>query len=47
VFVGRWVTVDSVFNQIPADVTHIRLSTGADGLDMLAFLGIQEVSIVE
>jgi hypothetical protein len=47
VFVGRWVTVDAVFNQIPADVTHIRLSTGADGLDMLAFLGIQEVSIVE
>jgi transglutaminase-like putative cysteine protease len=26
VFMGRWVTVDSLMNQIPADVTHISLS---------------------
>jgi len=27
-FLGRWVTVDSVFGQVPADVTHIRLGAG-------------------
>ena len=25
VFLGRWITVDSLMNQIPADVTHISL----------------------
>lgn len=31
VFVGKWVAVDSLLNQVPADPTHIRLVTG--GLD--------------
>ena len=25
-YLGNWVTADAVFNQFPADVTHIRLS---------------------
>jgi hypothetical protein len=28
IFLGRWITVDSVFGQIPADVTHIRFAIG-------------------
>jgi hypothetical protein len=31
IYVGRWVAVDPVFNQFPADATHIRLITG--GID--------------
>jgi hypothetical protein len=27
-YVGKWVSADAVFNQIPADVTHIRLEIG-------------------
>lgn len=40
-YVGQWVTVDAVFNQIPADVTHIRLARGEGGeqLDLLGVMG--------
>lgn len=38
-YTGEWITVDSVFNQIPADVTHIRLSRG-DGSEQLDLLGV-------
>jgi len=41
VYLGEWITIDSVFNQIPADVTHIRLirGEGSDQLDLLGVLG--------
>lgn len=39
VYIGRWVTVDPLFGQIPADVTHIRFSSG-DPKDQLALMGI-------
>ena len=40
-FIGEWITVDSLFNQIPADVTHIRLIAGTERsqLDLLAAIG--------
>lgn len=40
-YVGRWVTADAVFDQIPADVTHIRLARGegAEQLDLLGVMG--------
>ncbi len=40
-YIGQWVTVDSVLNQIPADVTHIRLVRGEGGeqLDLLGAIG--------
>ncbi|MEE9911156.1 MAG: transglutaminase-like domain-containing protein [Deltaproteobacteria bacterium] len=38
-YVGEWVTADSVFNQIPADITHIRLVQG-DGSEQLDLLGV-------
>jgi len=28
VFAGQWVTLDPVFGQLPADATHLRLTTG-------------------
>ena len=34
VFLGRWITVDALMGQIPADVTHIRLIRG-DTMDQL------------
>ncbi|PKN20967.1 MAG: hypothetical protein CVU71_04100 [Deltaproteobacteria bacterium HGW-Deltaproteobacteria-6] len=40
-YIGQWVTADAVFNQIPADVTHIRLTRGEGGeqLDLLGVMG--------
>jgi hypothetical protein len=38
-YVGRWVTADAVFDQIPADVTHIRLARG-EGAEQLDLLGV-------
>ncbi|MEW5909883.1 MAG: transglutaminase-like domain-containing protein, partial [Thermodesulfobacteriota bacterium] len=48
VYVGRWITVDSLFNQIPADVSHIRLTTGADGspVDLLGVMGRIRIKVV-
>ena len=28
-FLGRWVTADALFGQLPADATHLRLATGS------------------
>jgi len=40
-FTDRWMTADAVFNQIPADETHIRLAGGEHGseLDLLGVVG--------
>lgn len=40
-YIGQWITVDAVFDQIPADVTHIRLARGegAEQLDLLGVMG--------
>lgn len=41
IYLGRWITVDSLFNQVPADVTHIRFSGGTpeQQLDLLNVIG--------
>ena len=46
---GSWITVDSVFNQIPADVTHIRLALGEgpQQLDLLGIMGNIQLEVVE
>jgi len=36
---GQWITADAVFNQIPADVTHIRLVRG-DSVEQLNLMGV-------
>ena len=39
VYLGKWITVDSVFNQFPADVGHIRLADGENTLDLVGVIG--------
>jgi hypothetical protein len=48
VYVGRWITVDSLFGQIPADVTHIRLAEGSpeQQLDLMSVIGRVRLEVV-
>jgi transglutaminase-like putative cysteine protease len=39
-FVGRWITVDPTFGQIPADATHVKIVTGESADAMAALAGI-------
>ncbi len=47
-YVGQWVTADAVFNQIPADVTHIRLvrGEGSQQLDLLGVMGKIKLEVI-
>jgi hypothetical protein len=48
-YLGRWITVDAVFNQIPADVSHIRFVTGSPDrqLDLLGIIGKLNLRIIK
>ena len=48
IYVGRWITIDALFDQIPADVTHIRLASGMqkDQLDILGLIGNMKIKIL-
>ncbi|OGP91370.1 MAG: hypothetical protein A2031_03235 [Deltaproteobacteria bacterium RBG_19FT_COMBO_43_11] len=48
VYIGQWITTDSVFNQIPADVTHIRLVRGEGGeqLNLLGVMGKIQLEVL-
>ncbi|MCP4693213.1 MAG: transglutaminase domain-containing protein [Desulfobacterales bacterium] len=48
-YLGKWVTADSVFGQLPADVTHIRFSTGGTGqqLDLVGLIGRVRLNVLE
>ena len=41
VYIGRWISVDALFNQIPADVTHIGFTSGLQEmqLDLMEVMG--------
>lgn len=39
IYLGKWITADTVFNQYPADVTHIRLVRG-DSVEQLNLMGV-------
>jgi len=49
IYVDEWITVDALFDQIPADVTHIRLASGMqeDQLDILSLIGNLKIKILE
>ena len=49
VYLGRWVTVDSLFGQLPADVSHIRLVTGSprQQLDIIGVIGTINLKILD
>lgn len=49
VYAGGWITLDALFDQIPADVTHIRLVSGAqkDQLNILSLIGTLKIRILD
>lgn len=48
-FLGRWVTADAVFGQLPADVTHLRLATGSmqQQVDLVGAIGNLTIHILD
>jgi len=45
---NKWITADSVFGQMPADVTHIRFVSGEqDQLDLMGLIGKIKLKILE
>jgi len=48
-FLGRWITVDALFGQLPADVTHLRLVTGSmqQQLDLAGVFGKITIEILD
>jgi hypothetical protein len=40
-YLGRWITADSLFGQLPADVSHIRFSSGElkEQLNLMSIIG--------
>jgi transglutaminase-like putative cysteine protease len=49
VYLDRWLTVDALFGQLPADVTHIRLARGsiADQLDLVGVMGRLKIRVLD
>jgi hypothetical protein len=49
VYLGRWITVDALFGQVPADVSHIRLVTGSprQQLDIMGLMGKINLRIIQ
>jgi transglutaminase-like putative cysteine protease len=48
-FLGRWVTADALFGQLPADVTHLRLVSGSlqQQLDLVGVIGNITLEILD
>ncbi len=49
VYVGRWITVDSLFGQMPADVSHIRFTTGTQQqqIDIVGVIGKVQLRVIQ
>ena len=49
VYLGRWITADALFGQIPADVSHIRLVSGSPDrqLDLMGIIGKVRLRVIE
>ena len=49
VWIGEWVSVDSVLNQFPADATHIKFLEGEIDrqMDVLQLIGNLKISVIE
>ncbi|MGD8459306.1 MAG: transglutaminase-like domain-containing protein [Desulfobacterales bacterium] len=47
-YLGQWVTVDPVFNQLPADVSHLRFTTGSPErqLDIMGIIGKIKLTVL-
>jgi transglutaminase-like putative cysteine protease len=48
-YVGKWVTADAVFGQLPADATHIRLAGGNPDsqLDLMPLMGRIGITVLQ
>ncbi len=48
-FLGRWVTADALFGQLPADATHLRLATGSthQQVDLVGVIGAITIEILD
>jgi hypothetical protein len=48
-YLGRWVTADSLFGQLPADVSHLRFATGSaqQQLDLMGIIGKVQLTVIE
>ena len=48
-YLGRWVTADSLFGQLPADVSHLRFATGSpeQQLDIMGIIGKIQLTVVQ
>ena len=49
VWIGEWISVDSVLNQFPADATHIKFLEGEIDrqMDILQLIGNLKIQIIE
>ena len=46
-YLGKWITADALFGQMPSDVTHIRFTTGAQQqLDLMGIIGRVKLKVV-
>jgi len=48
-YIDKWMTADSVFNQFPADVTHIRFIRGDSDkqLNLMGVIGKIKLEVLE
>jgi transglutaminase-like putative cysteine protease len=48
-YLGEWITADAVFNQFPADVTHIRLVRGDSDqqVNIIGVIGKIKLEVLE
>jgi hypothetical protein len=48
-YLGEWVTIDSLMGQMPADVTHIRFVRGEpkEQIDLIGVIGKVKLEILE
>jgi hypothetical protein len=48
-YLGKWITADSLFGQLPADVSHLRFVTGSpeQQLDLMGIIGKVQLTIIE
>ena len=49
VFMGRWITVDALFDQIPCDVTHLSFTAGSveSQLNLMGIMGRIKLEVVK
>ncbi len=48
-YLGKWVTADAVFGQLPADVSHLRLVTGSSEqqMDLMGVIGKIQLTVLK